>query len=74
MSEIENTSGPRLKRLLCKRTGEQVEVATHAECPYCFGRAAEIEEGRHEAFCDYQPEKDPMHFGFPADTSRDVQG
>ena len=64
----------RLKRLLCKRTGEQVEPREHEQCPYCFGRLADVETGKHEAFCDYHQGQDPIHFGFPTDDKRSEQG
>ena len=64
----------RLKRLICKRTGEQVGLDEHEHCPYCFGRMAEIEQGQHESFCDYRPGEDPVSFGFPADGARDRMG
>ena len=64
----------RLKKLLCKRTGEQIEPGKHERCPYCFGRLAAIETGRHEAFCDYHEGKDPIHFGFQLDDSRGEHG
>ena len=55
----------RLKRLLCKRTGQQYTLERHERCPYCWGDRQRIERGRHEDFCDYDPERDPLHFGFP---------
>lgn len=64
----------RLKRLLCKRTGERLEPLEHERCPYCFGRLAEVETGRHESFCDYREGVDPIHFGFPAEDSRLERG
>lgn len=77
MNESERTrTAPKawLKRLLCRRTGEQVALQEHASCPYCFGRLADIEKGRHEAFCDYRPDEDAVSFGFPSGASRDVHG
>ena len=66
--------GVRLKRLLCRRTGDMIEPREHERCPYCFGRLAEIQRGRHEAFCDYREGVDPLNFGFPPDDSRFEQG
>ena len=63
-------SGVRLKRLLCKRTGVQIEPGEHERCPYCFGRLADIETGSHEAFCDYREGIDPVSFGFPDENRR----
>jgi hypothetical protein len=31
-------------------------------------------KGRHETFCDYDPTKDPVHFGFPEGGARDLEG
>ena len=73
----ENSTGTpalRLKRLLCKRTGEQIEPSEHERCPYCFGFLAEIEKGQHEAFCDYHEGVDPVNFGFPSEEARFEQG
>lgn len=64
----------RLERLLCRRTGERIALAEHAQCPYCFGREGELETGRHERFCDFVPGRDPVHFGFPPGTSRELSG
>jgi len=68
------TPALRLKKLLCKRTGEQIVPVEHERCPYCFGRLADIETGRHEAFCDYHEGKDPIHFGFPIEEERLERG
>jgi hypothetical protein len=65
---------PRLIRLLCRRTGQQIEPREHERCPYCFGKLAEIETGRHEAFCGYRPGIDPLSFGFPGDDVRVERG
>jgi hypothetical protein len=48
-------------------------VAEHAECPYCFGNRQAIAKGRHGEFCDFHPGKDPIHFGFPPDSSRNLE-
>lgn len=64
----------RLKALICRRTGEIVDLAEHERCPYCFGRMEDVRTGRHEAFCDYRFEEDPVHFGFRRDSGRHVSG
>jgi hypothetical protein len=64
----------RLEELLCRRTGRKIPPAEHELCPYCFGRAAEVANGQYERFCDYVPGRDPVHFGFPAGTTRDLEG
>lgn len=63
----------RIKELLCRRTGRRLPPQEHARCPYCFGRE-DVTSGLHERFCDYEPERDPLHFGFPPDAKRDVAG
>ena len=72
--ESERASEVRLKALRCRRTGEQVDLDEHASCPYCFGRMPVIERGDHRGFCDYRPEVDPIHFGFPPDAARHRSG
>lgn len=76
MTEDQAKTGhePRLKSLLCKRTGERVAPTEHERCPYCFGKLAEIGTGQHEAFCDYHEGVDPLKFGFPGGDSRSEQG
>lgn len=50
----------------CWRTGRALPSGEHRECPYCFGRTdGEVETAEHARFCDYDPEKDPIVFGFP---------
>ena len=65
---------PRLIKLHCHRTGRQLELAEHEQCPYCFGPRSELEAGRRVHFCEYKPGQDPVHFGFPPDTLRDATG
>lgn len=64
----------RVLRLLCRRTGQMVPPAEHEHCPYCFGSAADVAHGTHERFCGYDPARDPVHFGFPDEATRDVEG
>ena len=68
------SAGPRLKRLLCRRTGEWLEPEKHELCPYCFGDLDDVGSGHHEAFCDYHEGVDPVRFGFPGDDARSEQG
>ncbi len=65
---------PRLEQVLCRRIGQPLPVAEHKRCPYCFGHADEIANGQHERFCDYVPGRDPLLFGFPSGTTRDLEG
>jgi hypothetical protein len=55
------------KRVECRRVNKSVTPEEHQQCPYCFGTVTEVCSGRHETFCDYDPEKDPVSFGFPPD-------
>ncbi|MFO1012022.1 MAG: hypothetical protein U1F29_18335 [Planctomycetota bacterium] len=64
----------RVTSLLCKRTGQRLPLAEHEACPYCFGKKDEVATGLHSHFCGYQPERDPVHFGFPGGTARDLEG
>ncbi len=65
---------PRLEQVLCRRIGQPLPVAEHKRCPYCFGHADEIANGQHERFCGYVPGRDPLLFGFPRGTTRDLEG
>lgn len=49
----------------CPRLGRDVPAHEHAECPYCFGDAERIARGDRREYCDFQPGKDPVSFGFP---------
>ena len=49
----------------CRRVKRPLPLAEHERCPYCFGETGEIKTGEHEKFCDFDPEKDPVNFGFP---------
>jgi len=62
-------TGISVKAVFCKRLGKQLAVAEHVNCPYCLSGTAE-----HERSCEYDPAKDPVHFGFPGNTLRDRQG
>ncbi|MCA9592026.1 MAG: hypothetical protein KC776_01910 [Myxococcales bacterium] len=64
----------RLETLRCRRTGEMYSVDEHEQCPYCSADAEAIRKsGKHEDFCDFCPGTDPVSFGFPSDTSRNVR-
>lgn len=70
-----NESRPKAEpQVFCRRLQHELSVSEHARCPYCFGREQEIAEGEHRAFCDFDPKKDPINFGFPDDSSRHLQG
>lgn len=59
------------KRVYCVRNHTTKKASEHLRCPYCFGRSREVvEAGEHERFCDFDPEKDPVSFGFPEGSTR----
>lgn len=63
------------KRVFCLRNHIMKESIEHSKCPYCYGKEHElIELGERKHFCDYNPDKDPVSFGFPEDTSRNSRG
>jgi hypothetical protein len=62
-----------VNRVMCNRTGSPRTVEEHTSCPYCYGRAREVETGDRGQFCDYQPDRDPVAFGFPEGTSRESE-
>ena len=71
------TSTPREKaerQVYCRRLQINLPVAEHTDCPYCFGKRDEVQDGHHREFCDYDPGKDPINFGFPPDSSRNAHG
>jgi hypothetical protein len=51
--------------VFCQRIQEPVSVDEHKGCAYCFGTVEAVKEGKHEEFCDYDPDRDPLQFGFP---------
>ena len=61
------------KQVWCRRLEKKLAVHDHADCPYCFGKKGEIAQGEHGEFCDFKPGEDPINFGFPPDTSRNVE-
>ena len=65
---------PMDKLVRCRRTGRDFDLGEHQKCPYCFGHAEEIETGEHEKFCDFEPGRDPVCYGFPGTTSREQRG
>lgn len=58
----------------CRRLEKLLEVREHAQCPYCFGTALQIATGHHECFCDFKKGRDSVHFGFPEENVRDIEG
>ncbi|MBI4957698.1 MAG: hypothetical protein HY908_37170 [Myxococcales bacterium] len=61
--------------VFCVRNHVGKSAAEHLECPYCFGKKREVVEGGdRKQFCDYDAKTDPVTFGFPEGTSRNVSG
>lgn len=58
----------------CVRTGQDYDLSTHAECPWCHGSQADLSTGDRSRFCGFEPGKDPVNFGFPPDSSRTQRG
>ena len=57
----------------CRRLARMLPIAEHEQCPYCFGGVDDVKAGWHDRFCDFKPGVDPIHFGFPPDTSRNLE-
>ncbi len=49
----------------CRRLLRPLPIAQHRRCSYCYGSEADIGKGDHAAFCDFDPKRDPINFGFP---------
>ncbi len=62
------------KGIHCRRVDKKLAPCEHEACPYCHGSKAQVETGEHGLFCNYDPEKDPVHFGFPNEGTRDLKG
>jgi hypothetical protein len=58
----------------CRRLQQELPVSEHADCPYCFGSKDQITDGVHRGFCGFDPEKDPIQFGFRPDSERFTRG
>jgi len=71
MNESRSKAEP---QVFCRRIQRELPVTEHSDCPYCFGKATEIAGGDHREFCDFDPKKDPINFGFPDDGVRQVRG
>ena len=73
--EVQSSKGGTDEKVVrCRRTGESYDADEHRRCPYCYGSLADVADGDHETFCDYDPEKDPISFGFPPDGTRHQSG
>jgi len=58
----------------CRRLDATRTVAEHLECPYCFGRADDVQPAQWERFCDFDAQVDPICFGFPSTHGRLSRG
>ncbi len=62
------------QRVFCHRLKKELPVGEHERCPYCYGIKEGIETGDHEKFCDFDPDKDPTHFGDDSGAGRMDRG
>lgn len=67
-------SQPRVLAVHCPRLDCQLTVEEHARCLYCHGDIDDVRSGKREIFCNYDPEKDPVSFGFPRASQRQLRG
>ncbi len=59
----------------CLRNKVLKPSAEHLACPYCFGRTRDaVEVGDHSLFCDFDETRDPLAFGFPESSTRNLKG
>ncbi len=65
---------PSEQKVQCPRIDRARTVDEHEDCPYCFGSPEDVAAGRRAKFCDFDPEKDPLVFGFPQDSSHLTKG
>lgn len=72
MPESPRPDGPLL--ITCRRTGRAFDLDEHERCPWCWGSRERVASGDHAQFCDFEPGKDPLLFGFPEGLSRDEKG
>ena len=59
-------------QVFCRRLERLLPIGEHADCPYCFAVTEEIKTGDHARFCDFKEGQDPINFGFPPDTARNL--
>jgi hypothetical protein len=61
------------RRVFCVRNHVSKSSEEHLQCPYCFGKKREvIDEGERREFCDFNPDDDPVTFGFPEGSTRNA--
>ena len=72
-NRIEHAGKPPEPETFCRRLQRLLPIDEHQRCPYCFGGRLEVEQGSHDRFCDFKPGQDPIHFGFPPDSSRNLE-
>ncbi len=62
-------------RPFCVRNQVEKSADEHLACPYCFAASREVvEAGERKQFCNFDPERDPVSFGFPEGTRRSTSG
>lgn len=64
----------RITQLFCHRVRRFLPPEEHVRCSYCHGGEAGVAVGLHSRFCDYVRGRDPVHFGFPEQAERDLEG
>ena len=64
-SEETNPGSERQRRVHCRRLDRPLTVEEHKTCLYCHGTRNDITCSEYAVFCDYEPGKDPVDFGFP---------
>ena len=57
----------------CLRLGRSRSLREHEACSYCFGDRRAIQIGDRSGFCDFQPGRDPVSFGFPESHGRHLR-
>lgn len=60
-------------RVFCRRVQRELPVHEHQGCPYCHAEQ-QVDTAVHAKFCNFDPEQDPVSFGFPDDSDRMRRG
>lgn len=72
-NEPEPGKKPPADATFCRRLARYLPLAEHEQCAYCFGKLDDIKEGWYDRFCDFKPGVDPVNYGFPPDSSRNLE-
>jgi len=60
-----STDSTSSEQVFCRRLERPLTISEHLDCLYCFGNKTEVRTADHDCFCDFEPGKDPINFGFP---------